>query len=178
MLTRTGAPALSVLLAFWSRTDAWRLCEPVPLQDSAVARLVALLLPVLLLGALGSEQVVGASLGVGLIALTAGSLVWLASYDRNDLLRGMLPRRVMLRLGSRSYAIYLIHVPAFAATREIWFRVSPAGTVFDGRFAWRFGVTALLLVLGCSELSHRLVERPLRQRGARIAGRMLRRAAP
>ncbi|WP_428392645.1 acyltransferase family protein [Lichenicoccus sp.] len=173
MLTRTGALAVGVLLAFWSGTDAWRLCEPSSLRTKAAARFVTLVLPLLLLGAIGSEQVVSPTLAVGLVALVAGILVWLASYDRDYLLHGVLPRRVILWLGSRSYAIYLIHIPAFAATREIWFRLSPAGTLFDGRFAWRFAVTALVLVLGCSEVSHRLVEYPLRRRGVRIARQML-----
>ncbi len=174
MVTRSGALALGVLLAFWSDTPAWRLCEPLALRRLP-ARIVMLLLPILLLGALGTEQVVGPSLEVGLVALLGGVLVWVASYDRDYLAAGLLPRRLMLWLGSRSYGIYLIHIPAFAASREIWFRLSPPGTVFDGSF-WRcFGATALVLVLSLSELNHRLVEQPLRRHGAAIAGRMMRR---
>ena len=174
MVTRSGALALGVLLAFWSDTPAWRLCEPRPLHRRR-AGIVMLTLPILLLGALGTEQVVGPSLNIGLIALLGGVLVWVASYDRDYLAAGLLPRRLMLWLGSRSYGIYLIHIPAFAATREIWFRLSPPGTVFDGSF-WRcFAVTALVLLLSLSELNHRLVEQPLRRHGAAIAGRMTRR---
>ena len=172
MVTRSGALAIGVLLAFWSATPSWRLCEPRALDGSRLARMAALLLPILLLGALGSEKVVSPGLGVGLIAMVAAIPVWVASYDQDYLMRGILPRRLMLWLGSRSYGIYLIHIPVFVATREIWFRLSPPGTVFDGRFAGRFGLTALLLLLLLSELNHRLVERPLRRHGAAIAGRM------
>ena len=58
MVTRSGALALGVLLAFWSDTPAWRLCEPRPLHRRR-AGIVMLTLPILLLGALGTEQVVG-----------------------------------------------------------------------------------------------------------------------
>ena len=174
MVTRSGALALGVLLAFWSSTAAWRLCEPLALRRRP-AGIAMLTLPILMLGALGTEQVVGPSLNIGLIALVAGVLVWVASYDRDYLARGLLPRRLMLWLGSRSYGIYLIHIPAFAASREIWFRLSPPGTVFDASFLRCLGATALVLLLSLSELNHRLVEQPLRRHGAVIAGRMLRR---
>jgi peptidoglycan/LPS O-acetylase OafA/YrhL len=83
----------------------------------------------------------------------------------------------MLWVGSRSYAIYLIHIPAFFATREIWFRVKPPGTVFDAAYTWRFALTALPLLLIAAELNYRCLEVPLRRRGARIAQRIAQRPA-
>jgi len=82
----------------------------------------------------------------------------------------------MLWFGSRSYALYLIHIPAFFVTREIWFRIEPPGTVFTGAFTLRFALTASVLLLTFTELNYRLVEVPLRRRGARIAERIARRA--
>ena len=169
---RTGALALGVLIAYASQTRAWRLCEPTGLGQSWPARAAVLTGPLLLLGALGSDELQIASFRLGLIALLGGALVWVASYDRDYLMRIGLPRRPVLWLGSRSYGIYLIHIPAFAATREIWLRLSPPGTVFDGAFAWRFGFTALALILLASELNYRLLEQPLRRRGARLSQRI------
>ena len=178
MMTRTGALAVGVLLAFASQTRAWRLCEPAGLADNWPARVAVLAIPLLLLGALGSDQMHIASFRIALIALLAGLLVWVASYDRDYLMRVGLPRRAVFWLGSRSYGIYLIHIPAFALTREIWRHLSPPGTVFDGRFAWRFGFTALVLIAVASELNYRLLEQPLRRRGARISQSIASRRLP
>jgi peptidoglycan/LPS O-acetylase OafA/YrhL len=79
---------------------------------------------------------------------------------------------VLLWFGSRSYAIYLIHIPAFLSAREIWFRLQPPGTIFTDRFGIRFTYTAAILLLVSVELSYRFVEVPLRRRGAQIAKRI------
>jgi peptidoglycan/LPS O-acetylase OafA/YrhL len=85
-------------------------------------------------------------------------------------------KRVMLWVGSRSYALYLIHIPAFFLAREIWFRIEPPGTVLDRRFALRLALTGFGLLLVLTELNYRFVEVPLRRRGARIAQRIAQRA--
>ena len=61
-------------------------------------------------------------------------------------------------VGSRSYALYLVHVFAFVATREIWFRLSPPGTAFGSTYTLRFTVTALVLLFGLAELNRVTVE--------------------
>jgi peptidoglycan/LPS O-acetylase OafA/YrhL len=78
-------------------------------------------------------------------------------------------------MGSRSYGLYLIHVPAYLAAREIWFRVSP-DLVGPGRHHLALLlVTAVPVTFLLAELNFRLVEDPLRRRGAQIAKRMLQR---
>lgn len=66
--------------------------------------------------------------------------------------------RVMRWLGDRSYAIYLIHVPVFAAIK-LWLPVVPAGA------GWALplyaGIVALILLL--SDLAYRFYEMPARQ---------------
>ncbi|MGS1004016.1 hypothetical protein ACVCH0_20600 [Burkholderia glumae] len=47
-------------------------------------------------------------------------------------------KRFMAYVGSRSYAIYLIHVPMYRITRELWFRMAAAGTPIDGHYGARF----------------------------------------
>jgi peptidoglycan/LPS O-acetylase OafA/YrhL len=107
-----------------------------------------------------------------MVALISAILVFFASYDRDYLFPAGPLKQVMLWFGSRSYALYLIHIPAFFATRELWFRIEPEGTVFDGTFTLRFALTAGLLLLVFTELNYRFVEVPLRRRGARIAQRI------
>ncbi len=178
MMIRSGALAAGVLVACASGTRIWRLCEPTGLAHSASARAAVLLMPLVLMGALGSDQLRLANFRLGLIAVLGGLLVWIASYDQGLLVRPKFPRRVLIWFGSRSYSLYLTHVPAYFATREIWFRVSPPGTVFGGQFALRFALTAGLLVFALAEANYRFVEQPLRRRGNRISDSFARRPLP
>ena len=169
MFTRPGAFAFGVLLAMASGTRLWKLCEPTGLSNNAPGRAAILLVPLIFMGALGSGQLHIVEFKVGLIALLAALLVWIASYDRNLLVTPRMPRQLLMWLGSRAYSLYLTHIPAFSATREIWLRLSPPGTIFDRHFALRFVLTAGALTLAFTELNFRFVERPLRRRGRRIA---------
>ena len=104
------------------------------------------------------------------IALLSVLLVWLASYNGNYFLP--VPLRVlMIWFGARSYAIYLIHIPAFFLTREIWMYLEPAQAA-DNSFLLRYLLTAGVLILLLSELNYRLLEMPLRKRGAHLAARI------
>lgn len=81
-------------------------------------------------------------------------------------------RTLMLWLGARSYAIYLIHLPAFYFTREIWFRTDAAAQGFNADFFYPFIITAFLLIVVLSELNYRLLEVPLRDHGKLVALRI------
>jgi peptidoglycan/LPS O-acetylase OafA/YrhL len=82
-------------------------------------------------------------------------------------------KQVHLWFGPRSYAIYLIHIPAYSFTREIWYRLQPVGTIYTDGFAVRFANTAVILLLVLAELNYRLVEVPFRRRGIPISRIML-----
>ena len=172
MSFRTDALALGVLLALWSRHESYQLLKPVFL---AHWRLGSLLMAVLFvcMAALGSDQLHIVSMRVGMIALLSVVLVWVASYDNNFLCADGPPKRLFMWLGARSYAIYLIHIPAFFFTRELWFRLNPDQPGFGDAFFYPFILTAVVLTLLLSELNYRLVECPLRLRGARVARRVL-----
>ena len=108
---------------------------------------------------------------MSLVAYVGTVLVFIASYDRNYIMAPGWTRNIFLWVGMRSYAIYLIHIPAYFATREIWFRLQPPGIGFDPNFTGKFLVTAVVLMVVFAELNYRLVEVPLRRRGAEIATR-------
>jgi peptidoglycan/LPS O-acetylase OafA/YrhL len=102
---------------------------------------------------------------VGLMGVFSTALVFLAAQDRGLILDAGMMRRVMVWVGSRSYALYLIHIPAFFAAREIWFRIGgPSGDLL-------VALTAIGILLICAELNWRFVEQPLRRYGAGIAAR-------
>ena len=175
VVLRTDALLLGVLIAIWSAHPSYKLFEPTGLARNALMRFAMLGLLLVLLAALGSDQLAVSPQRVGVVALVSAALVLIASYDRDYLMRKGPLKRLLLWAGSRSYALYLVHIPAFFLTREIWFRLSPPDTVFGGRFWLRYLVTAAILLVLFAELNFRLVETPLRRRGARIAERLRRR---
>jgi peptidoglycan/LPS O-acetylase OafA/YrhL len=174
---RTDAILLGVLLAMASHHALYRRLEPTFLARRllGVPVLLALVAGLLVLPNSRQFQLFEITpIGTGMLALVSAALVFVASFDADYLLRPGRLRTAALWVGTRSYAIYLIHERAFALTREIWTRLCPADTVFDARFAVPFVVTAALLTVGLSELNHRLVETPFRCLGRRLSDRMLR----
>lgn len=168
-IIRTDALALGVLLAIWCRLDSYRLFEP-RFMARRLARLV--LIPVLLVGlAFAGGEDMHVPVPISLVAYIGAILVFFASYDRGYVMASGWLKSVFLWFGSRSYAIYLIHIPAYFATREIFFRMQPPGIGFDPNFTLRFFVTATALILVLAELNYRFVETPLRRRGAEVATR-------
>jgi len=174
MSVRTDAILLGVLLAIWSQHASYRLFDPTGLASSRLARVATMTFLLGAIAVLASESFQPISARIGLIALLATVLVLIASYNRNYLWQPGPTKRMMMSIGSRSYGLYLIHIPAFFLTREIWYRLEPPGTVFDGTFGMPFVLTATALLLLLSELNYRLVEVPLRARGARFAERIAR----
>lgn len=172
MALRTDAIALGVLISIWSKHSTYVLCRPVFLKKS-IGPLV-LVVSFICMGALHSTALHTVSFDVGMIALLSAILVWIASYDADYLCPMGWFKRVMIWVGTRSYAIYLIHIPAFFATREVWFRLRPAGINFDEGDFWPFVLTAAALIAALSELNYRFVETPLRRYGGSAAKRILR----
>jgi peptidoglycan/LPS O-acetylase OafA/YrhL len=160
---------LGVLLADFARRPAWRMAEPVGLAGSRLARAACLIVPLLLIGALGAVQQRIVPFPYDAIGVLCAALVFVASYDRNYTCADGRMKQTLIWFGSRSYGLYLIHTPAFDATHEFFYRICPPGTVFDHRFAVTFLVAGLGSMLLLAELNYRLLEQPLRRRGQRIA---------
>lgn len=170
MVFRCDGLLLGVLLAIWSRHPSYQRARPGFIERLPLRGTLPLLLILLCMVLLGSDELRIASHRMSWIALLSVLLVWLASYNGNYFLP--VPLRVlMVWLGARSYAIYLIHIPAFFLTREIWMYLEPAQTA-DNSFLLRYLLTAGALILLLSELNYRLLEMPLRKRGARLAARI------
>lgn len=177
MMFRTDALALGVLIALWSAQPSYRRLQPALLACRGLGVGVLLVL-LLCLCALGSEPLTMFSMRIGAIALLAAALVWLASYDQNFLWPDGAFKRLMIWFGTRSYAIYLIHIPAFFFTREIYYRLYPQQGDFGDSFFYPFVLTAAVLIVVLSELNYRLIECPLRERGKQIAQRLFAKPAP
>ncbi|HLG89113.1 MAG TPA: acyltransferase [Alphaproteobacteria bacterium] len=176
VMIRCDALLLGVLIAIWSRHPSHRLAEPTGLAKSGIARGLVLLGTLGLIAAISPIDPPVVPFPIGIVAILSAALVLIASYDRDYLMAGGSLKAVLLWIGSRSYTLYLVHAPCFFLAREIWYRIEPPGTNFGGNFALRFGLTALVLLIGITELNYRFVETPLRRRGARIADGFSRRA--
>ncbi|WP_439887000.1 acyltransferase family protein [Pseudomonas sp. MBLB4123] len=172
MMFRTDALALGILIALWTGHPSYQWFRPSSLIRGWRGP-VFLLAALVGLGALGADQYQMLSVRIGLIAALSAALVWGASCDGGWLWPDGAFKRLMIWLGTRSYAIYLIHVPAFFVTREFWFRLYPEQQGFGDEFFYPFVMGAAVLIVGLSELNYRLIECPLRERGKRIAQRLL-----
>lgn len=178
MMLRTDALLLGVVIALWTQRKSYQLFDPVFLKTPVLRVLVL----GLLLGALttiGSDHLQITHYRVSIIALLSAMLVLIASYNKDYICSIFGPlKKPLLWIGTRSYAIYLIHMPAYLLTREIWFRLEPPGTVFDSSYTLRFIVTAMVILLVFSELNYRFIETPLRKHGVKIANRVSQRKLP
>lgn len=174
---RSDALMLGVLIALWSRTPTYRLFEPASLRQRPLVGVLVLVLLTALLVTAGSLVLHLGTFKVGLVALLSAALVFIASFNGEYLFPPGPLKTALVWIGARSYALYLIHQPAYLLTREIWFRLEPSGAVFAGTYTLRFTLTALVISFALADLNYRLVETPLRRRGARIAARLKARTA-
>jgi peptidoglycan/LPS O-acetylase OafA/YrhL len=111
--------------------------------------------------------------GCGIAAIGSGLLVLVASSNF-DLVPG---GRLIAWIGSRSYAIYLIHFVVFALIREGLMRVG----LFTQETDWLTFIVLAVLALAATILVAQVnlvaVERPFRRLGYRVSDRILRRQA-
>ena len=170
-MVKSDALCLGILLSLWSGRPSYRRLELTALK-TPLARM--LLLPgfIFAFALLSGPNFGLETLKVGLVAQLAAAMVWLASYDRDYLLPPGQLKRFMCWMGARSYAIYLVHIPAFSATREVWYRLHREVFHPTAAHGVALVVTALPVVFIFAELNYRLIELPLRKHGARIAERI------
>lgn len=157
------------ILVFMFSRSAWFLrLEPRALKHKPLALIATLVLLCLLV--VVPARLFSWSINMGLLAMTAAALVWLASYGEGYLFgyRGLT--RGMAWLGARSYGIYLIHLPVFHITHEAATRYLQA----TGQ-EYSLGVVPFLLVFAgalivlLAELNFRYIEEPLRRIGSERA---------
>ena len=176
--TRLDALMWGCLIHQFSRWPMYSRLEPVLCRN----RIVALSINAVLLSLLAAIPVLlhwretPNHKVESLVALTAAALVFLASYERSYVLPLPTPLQAILAwIGSRSYGIYLIHIPLFAMVKETWFRYAELSgeTPSDARFALHYAVMVLILLPLLAELNFRFVESPLRRKGKAIAQRIM-----
>lgn len=170
---RVDAMMWGILLCMFTRTDLYQQMEPTVLRGSLLKRLGVTLFLLYMLGAVAG-QMIATPIAYGLVAIISVILVWLASYQKGYVFSPSPLSRVLGWFGSRSYALYVIHVFAYHLSTEIWSRVATEqGLALSQGFTTELMLTSLVIMLVCAELNYRFVETPLRRRGAEIARRKL-----
>jgi peptidoglycan/LPS O-acetylase OafA/YrhL len=161
---------IGVLLAVWSNSSTYQIFEPKFLKNSVWGRRL-LLWSLLISLSLMNPNLLGKYLNMPLSAIIGGILVFIASFDQAYLWQNKWTKRLGLWLGSRSYAMYLSHMPLIYLTREIAYRVNP-NTILGPDHFWYLLVVSMILIFVLSELSYSLLEKPLRSKGIAITREM------
>lgn len=166
---RLDAMMWGVLICIFSRSEVYRQFEPTLLRGNPLPALAVTLLLIYLLGAIAG-QMVALPAAVGLIAIVSAILVFLASFNAGYIYCPPWLSGVLQWLGARSYGIYVIHFPAYRISHEIWSRHAAAnGVSVDTAYTLQLIATAFFLIAILSEANYRLIEVPLRRKGALIS---------
>lgn len=153
-MVKSDALALGVLLAMFAKTSMFGRVEPTVLRLRWLKPVVFVSL-ILALAWLASQPF---ARSLSAVTITAAALVWIASYDRSYLMgRGWL-KSVLVLIGSRSYSLYIVHIPVFLLVREV-FSPFPDASVL-ARSAVALALTAII-----SEFNYRFIETRFRQKG-------------
>jgi peptidoglycan/LPS O-acetylase OafA/YrhL len=171
MVVRTDALALGVLSAMWSARPGYVRWEPGFLRRPW-AGISVLLIIALALSVLATDRFTLTDYRIGAIAVLSAVLVWVASYNRDYLMPRGLLKSLMTWIGSRSYGIYLIHIPAYLLVREFIFRLQAAGLPSPAGHPILTILIAGGLIALLSELNYRFIEMPMRNRGAALVQRL------
>jgi peptidoglycan/LPS O-acetylase OafA/YrhL len=171
MVVRTDALALGVLLAMWSAQPSYQRWQPTLLRRPW-AGISALIVIGALLSFMATDRFTFANYRIGSIAVLSALLVWIASYNRDYLMPVAGVQRVLAWIGSRSYGIYLIHIPAYQLVRELIFRLQTAGLPSPAGHPIITLLLAFGLIVLLSELNYRFIEMPMRNRGAALVKRL------
>ncbi|TDV45233.1 peptidoglycan/LPS O-acetylase OafA/YrhL [Pseudomonas helmanticensis] len=171
MVVRTDALALGVLLAMWSAQPGYQRWQPTFLRRpwAGIATFIAI---GSLLSFMATDRFTFAPYRIGSIAVLGALLVWIASYNRDYLMPAGAVQRVLAWVGSRSYGMYLIHIPAYQLVRELIFRLQNAGLPSPAGHPIITLLLAFGLIVLLSELNYRVIEMPMRNRGAALVKRL------
>jgi peptidoglycan/LPS O-acetylase OafA/YrhL len=169
-MTRFDGISLGVLLALFRGTTAYSVLESTFLARAWARIPLACLLVACIVIIPGGGAIVPKFMS--LVVAVCGVLVLIASFDKGYLIGPSVLRTVLVWIGERSFAIYLMHNTVVWIIREIWFRLW-AGTPPTMPTAIPFLAAAICMIAVLSDLSFRFFETPLRQRGKKIAAEFM-----
>jgi len=172
---RLDAMMWGILIFLFSKNAQYRLFEPVFLKQSRLKSLALNALLFYLLGAIPT-QLIAMPIALGLIAIVSAILVLMASYQAKYICDIPFASGFLKWVGTRSYAIYLAHMPCYRASYEVWTRYTESiHHPLDATYTPWMILTAIVLIGVLAELNFRFLENPLRQYGVELSARRLKR---
>ncbi|MBY4755799.1 acyltransferase [Burkholderia dolosa] len=171
---RTDAILLGACISYFSYTKMHSRILPILLKIkhirtiTSVATLISLtLIPT---SNIGFET--------GAVALVGSALVLLASYDRQILFPNHKAMKPLIWIGSRSFSIYLMHMPIYWFINEVFYRLSTTPQNFtaplpNNPFNLTLTISTIFSIALAAEVNFRVVETPTRNIGRRIADAVL-----
>lgn len=168
-LTQTRCDGLiyGCLLYFLSRQSWYDQLVPKICENKYVSMAIFAFLTVVLAGFPG----LGFSNNITIpVACALSTVLVMLSSFKKDIIISFLPiQRLLDYLGNRSYSLYLVHLPMFAVTQEVFFRLSHVyGFPLNSRLDVYYSIMALILVIIATELSFRCVETPFLKLGRKV----------
>jgi peptidoglycan/LPS O-acetylase OafA/YrhL len=159
-MVRTDALMWGVLIAMLERSAFFHRWEPRWLRTQPIARgaLVWTLLAVLT--QVGGDAAIHGPFEVGLVALVAAALVWLAAFDAGYIAGALPGRRALMAIAERSYTLYLVHLPCFLMCAAVAHALTQV-------LAWQLVIAVLCASVSLpllTEATYRFVEMPFRRR--------------
>ena len=170
---RLDAMLWGILLCLFTRTKLYSQIEPRSLSGNKLKSIAIMFFLFYMLGAIAGQLII-MPIAVGLIAVVALLIVWLASYQSGYIYCPAFMQKSMLWLGSRSYALYVIHLFSNHLSIEIWTRITTSrGVPLDSSYTAELVLTSVVSLVILSELNYRYVETPLRRKGIAVAQTLL-----
>lgn len=109
---------------------------------------------------------------VGLLGVASAALVFVASFNKQYIYCPTFIRKTMLWIGSRSYGIYVIHMPVIYFIQESTIRYyisigqGPSKTVLLCAVMTLLAITTTIIL---TEINYQIIEKPLRKIGRKYA---------
>lgn len=174
VVTRTSALLTGVLVAIFSATRMHRSLSAAFAKVSGWIAFPVVLSTVLLVAWVSAATPTWVPFHYSYLAAAGGVCVLFASFDRGALCPPGPWPPALLWMGARSYAIYVIHVPAFLVLNELATTRLAAGDLAMPLVLLAISAGAFALVFALAELNFRIIETPLRRVGASLADRISR----
>lgn len=171
-MIRTDSIAWGCLIAIASDYQFFKRLKPTFLYNRVASMVTTIALIALLAFTTHGH---GFAYNISAMAIVSAILVFIASYNDGLLFRNTRNSPVILWIGSRSYSIYLCHVPCFYFVSETTQNIFQRA--LNGSDTFRILFFGLLLTCIVAESSFRILETPLRRYGKELLQRRARKLA-
>lgn len=167
---RLDAISWGVVLAIIYMNNGMKNIEPAFMQKKGMSLLVTFFLMAFLM--ISIPDMHESRFMIGFLALASAALVLIASFNKKYIYCPDALRKVLLWIGSRSYAIYVIHMPVIYFIQESTVRYyvsigqGPSKTILLCAVMTILAIVATILL---AEINYRCIEKPLRNLGRRYA---------